>query len=62
MIIAPGFTATEIRIHALNADGTEQGKSPLNEESLTTPEYVAKWVLKGISKKKRNKLLTWLAA
>lgn len=59
MIIAPGFTATEIRKHALNADGSEQGKSPLNEGKLTTPEYVAKWVLKGIRKKKRNKLLTW---
>ncbi len=60
MIIAPGFTATEIRKHALNADGSEQGKSPLNEGSLTTPEYVAKWVLKGIKKKKRNKILTWI--
>ncbi|HEX2969274.1 MAG TPA: SDR family oxidoreductase [Bacteroidales bacterium] len=59
MIIAPGFTATEIRKHALNADGSEQGKSPLDEGSLSTPEYVAKWVLKGIRKKKRNKLLTW---
>lgn len=59
MIIAPGFTATEIRKHALNADGSEQGKSPLDEGRLTTPEYVAKWVLKGIRKKKRNKLLTW---
>jgi short-subunit dehydrogenase len=24
-----------------------------------SPEYVAKWVLKGIRKKKRNKILTW---
>jgi short-subunit dehydrogenase len=58
MIIAPGFTATEIRKHALNADGTEQGSSPLDEDSLKSPEFVAKWVLKGIRKKKRNKLLT----
>lgn len=58
MIIAPGFTATEIRKHALNADGSEQGSSPLKEESLKSPEFVAKWVLKGIRKKKRNKLLT----
>jgi short-subunit dehydrogenase len=57
MIIAPGFTATEIRKHALNADGSEQGKSPLNEMSLSSPEYVAKWVIKGIRKKKRNKIL-----
>lgn len=59
MIIAPGFTTTEIRKHALTADGSEQGESPLNEKSLSSPEYVAKWVLKGIRKKKRNKLLTW---
>ena len=23
------------------------------------PDYVARWVLKGIRKKKRNKILTW---
>ena len=59
MIIAPGFTSTEIRIHALTADGSEQGESPKEEEKLMSPEYVAKWILKGIRKKKRNKLLTW---
>lgn len=59
MIIAPGFTATEIRRHALVADGSEQGESPRNEDKLRPPEYVAGWVLKGIRKKKRNKLLTW---
>jgi short-subunit dehydrogenase len=59
MIIAPGFTSTEIRKHALTASGTEQGESPKEEEKLMSPEYVAKWVLKGIRKKKRNKLLTW---
>ena len=59
MIIAPGFTSTEIRKHALTADGHEQGESPLDEKELMSPGYVAKWVLKGIRKKKRNKLLTW---
>ena len=59
MIIAPGFTSSEIRKHALTADGTEQGESPKDEENLMSPEYVAKWILKGIRKKKRNKLLTW---
>ncbi len=59
MIIAPGFTSTEIRQHALTANGTEQGESPRDEKTLDSPEYVAKWVLKGIVKKKRNKLLTW---
>jgi short-subunit dehydrogenase len=59
MIIAPGFTATDIRKHALTATGAEQGESPRDEKKLMSPGYVAKWVLKGIRKKKRNKLLTW---
>ncbi|MCX6334569.1 MAG: SDR family oxidoreductase [Bacteroidia bacterium] len=59
MIIAPGFTATEVRRHALLADGSEQGLSPRKEEKLMTPEYVAHWILLGIKKKKRNKILTW---
>lgn len=59
MVIAPGFTATEIRKHALLADGSEQGHSPRKEEELMTPYYISRWVLKGIKKKKRNKILTW---
>jgi len=59
MIIAPGFTATEIRRHALMADGSEQGYSPRNEDHLKSPEYVAKSLLRGIRWKKRNKILTW---
>jgi short-subunit dehydrogenase len=59
MVIAPGFTSSEIRKHALTADGTEQGNSPRKEGKMMSPEYVAKWVLKGIRKKKRNKILTW---
>lgn len=58
MIIAPGFTASEVRKHALLADGSEQGESPKDEQKLVSAEYVAGWVLKGIRKKKRNKLLT----
>jgi short-subunit dehydrogenase len=59
MIIAPGFTATDIRKHALLADGKEQMESPLDEKKLMSAEYVAKWILKGIRKRKRNKILTW---
>jgi len=59
MIIAPGFTTSEVRKHALTANGTEQGTSPREEENMMTPEHVARWVLKGIKKKKRNKILTW---
>jgi len=59
MIIAPGFTASEVRKRALTADGSEQGNSPREEGHLMLPEHVAKWVLKGIRKRKRNKILTW---
>lgn len=58
MVIAPGFTTSEVRLHALTADGSEQGESPRDERNMDTPEHVAKWVIKGIRKKKRNKLLT----
>jgi short-subunit dehydrogenase len=59
MIIAPGFTSTEIRKRALTASGREQGESPRDERELKSPEYVARCVLKGIKRKKRNMLLTW---
>jgi short-subunit dehydrogenase len=59
MIIAPGFTASEVRKHALLADGTEQGNSPREERKMASPEFVARWVLRGIRKKKRNKIMTW---
>jgi len=59
MIVAPGFTASNIRYNALTADGKRQGETPRNERRMMKPEYVARWVLKGIRKKKRNKILTW---
>ena len=59
MILAPGYTESEIRKHALTGDGSEQGSSPRIEDKLMSPQHVAKWVLKGIRKKKRNKILTW---
>jgi short-subunit dehydrogenase len=59
MIIAPGFTTSEVRKRALLADGTEQGSSPREEKKMMSPEFVARWILKGIRKKKRNKIMTW---
>ena len=60
MIIAPGFTASEIRRHALLADGSEQGSSPREEEKLMTPEFVAKCLLRGIRTRKRTKILPFI--
>lgn len=60
MIIAPGFTTSEIRRNALKADGSQQGNSPREEGKMMSPEHVARWVLKGIRKKKRTKIMTWI--
>jgi len=41
LIAAPGFTATNIRVTALDADGKEQGESPRNEGKMMTAAMVA---------------------
>jgi short-subunit dehydrogenase len=59
LIIAPGFTSTEIRKHALTAGGEEHGDSSLDEKKMMSSDSVAKGVLRAIRKKRRKKLLTW---
>ncbi len=59
MVIAPGFTSSEVRKHALTANGNEQGETPRVEEKMMSAEKVAKIMLKSIKKKKRNKILTF---
>jgi short-subunit dehydrogenase len=58
MIIAPGFTASNIRKTALVADGSAQGETPRNEEKMMSAEDVAKYLIKGIKKRKRTVILT----
>jgi short-subunit dehydrogenase len=58
MVIAPGFTASEVRKHALNAKGEEQGETPRKEDKMMSPERVAQILVRSIQKKKRNKILT----
>lgn len=58
MVIAPGFTSSDIRKHALTENGREQGETPRKEEKMMSPEHVARVMLKSIKKKKRNKILT----
>ncbi len=58
MIVAPGFTASNIRKNALGPDGSKQGESPRNESKLMTAEMVAKKIMYGISKRKRIIILT----
>jgi short-subunit dehydrogenase len=60
-IVAPGFTASEIRTHALVADGGEQGDTPRDESKLMPAERVAKLIVRSIKKGKRNKIISFEA-
>jgi short-subunit dehydrogenase len=58
MLIAPGFTASNIRNTALTADGSQQQETPRDEDKMMSAETVAKYLVKGIQKKKREIILT----
>ncbi|HEX3009873.1 MAG TPA: SDR family oxidoreductase [Bacteroidales bacterium] len=58
MIVAPGFTASNIRKTALDGAGHEQGESPLEEGNLMSAEEVAVHIYKGIQRRKRSIVLT----
>jgi short-subunit dehydrogenase len=58
MIVAPGFTSSNIRKNALAADGSAQGETPRDENSMMQPEDVAKEIYRGVIKRKRQVVLT----
>ncbi len=58
LVVAPGFTSSNIRNTALTADGSSQGESPRDESKMMTSEEVAAHILKAISKRKRDLVLT----
>jgi short-subunit dehydrogenase len=54
----PGFTASNIRKHALSKDGTRQGESPRNENEMMTAEEVARHIYRATIRRKRSIILT----
>jgi len=52
LIVAPNFTASNIRNTALTADGTIQSESPRDENIMMTPEEVARRICNAIIKRK----------
>ena len=58
MTFAPGFTNSNVRVSALTADGTSQGKTPRAEEKMMSARSVAQKMLKGIRKRKDYVILT----
>ena len=58
MLIAPGFTASNIRKVALTADGSEQSETPRNEGKMMSAERVADYLVRGVRKRKNEMVLT----
>jgi len=54
----PGFTASNIRVAALEANGQPAGETMRDEESMMTAEECAQHILKAVKKRKRELILT----
>lgn len=59
MVVAPGFTASNIRNAALTADGSPQKESPRDEHNMMSAETVANHIVSGIIHRRRNIILTF---
>lgn len=59
LVVAPGFTTSNIRRAALMADGSVQGETPRDEDHMMSAEKVAFHVYKAVVKRKRHLILTF---
>ena len=60
LVVAPGFTASEVRKVALNAKGNTQGESPRDESKMMSAEECANHIFKAVVKRKRQLVLTFV--
>ena len=60
LVVAPGFTATDIRSHALLADGTPQGSTPRDEGKMMSAGTVARKIASAVEKRKSSLILTFM--
>ena len=60
MWVCPGFTASNIRMAALDNHGKARGESVLNEGGLMSAEECARHILRAIERRKRTLVLTFL--
>lgn len=54
----PGFTASNIRMASLGADGSNKGDSMRDEGKMMSSEEVAQYILKAVQQRKRDLVLT----
>jgi short-subunit dehydrogenase len=58
MWVCPGYTTSNIRNAALNAQAEPQGESPLEEDKLMSAEECAKYILRSVERRQRTLVLT----
>ena len=58
LVFAPGYTESNVRNAALTADGSAQGKTPLNEEKLMSAERCAKNLARGLRLRRSEMILS----
>lgn len=59
LVVAPGFTASEIRKTALTQDGSEQGETPRNESKMMSAERCADIMYRAIKRRRRKMIVSW---
>ena len=60
LVVAPGFTASNIRNVALTADGSIQGETPRDEARMMPASKVASCIREAVDKRKRTLILTFV--
>jgi short-subunit dehydrogenase len=60
LVVAPGFTASNIRNVALTDNGSQQGESPRDESKMMSAEEVARRIAKSVDKRKAELILTFV--
>ena len=58
LVFAPGYTESNVRNAALVADGSAQGKTPLEEGKLMSAERCAEYLAKALRKRRSEMILT----
>ena len=60
LVVAPGFTASEVREASLTKDGSSQGQTPRDESKMMSAEKCAWHIAKAVEKRKREIILTFV--
>ncbi|MCY1722390.1 SDR family oxidoreductase [Prolixibacteraceae bacterium Z1-6] len=59
LVVAPGFTASEIRKTALVQDGSQQGETPRNESKMMSAERCASIMYRAIKNRRRKMIVSF---